>query len=111
MSKATAPTGAELLALLREAAEIGALPTNLAGYTFVFTGTLSMKRDDLKALVRVAGGRTDDRVSWGRRIVLVHGDTGRHGRTTKMVDATSHGALVWNESQLCTAIVKGVDAV
>jgi len=103
--KTGAPTGAELTELLLQAAELGVLPQNLKGHRFVFTGTLSMKRDDLKRLVRAAGGHADDRISYAHNGVLVHGNTGRHGVTAKMREATRFGWSTWTESELVAQIM------
>lgn len=105
------PTGAELTKVLLEAVELGVLPRHLEGKTFVMTGTLAIKRDDMKRVIQAAGGRTEDRISaWGWNTVLVHGDTGRHGFTNKMAEAQRRGCQVISEPDLCEWILKGRDA-
>jgi NAD-dependent DNA ligase len=102
----TAPTGRELAEALSAAAAAGVLPANLRGKTYVMTGKMSMKRDDLRLVIRAAGGRTEDRIRvYGLSTILVVGDTGRHGETSKIRDARNRGCQVISEDELVKAIL------
>lgn len=71
----------------------------IQGSSFVITGTLSVLRADKEALISRNGGYIDKKV--GRRTTyLVVGDTGRHGRTTKIQDAANMGVHIINEEEL-----------
>ena len=69
---------------------------NLAGKTFVITGTLpTLKRDEAKALIQNAGGKVTDSVSSKTNYVVVGEDAG-----SKLKKAESLGITLLTESQL-----------
>ena len=64
----------------------------LAGKTFVITGTLSVNREDIKAMVENAGGKVGGSVS-KKTTALIAGD----GAGGKMAKAQELGVAVWTE--------------
>lgn len=92
--------------MLHEAVDEGLFSDRVKGRRFAFTGTTSMVREDLKTLVRIAGGVADERPVRGTHYLVV-GDTGAHGRTQKMRDAEALGITVLSEpefAQLLTVV-------
>ncbi|MFM7373048.1 MAG: helix-hairpin-helix domain-containing protein, partial [Sphaerospermopsis kisseleviana] len=69
---------------------------NIAGKTFVVTGTLpNLKRDETKALIQKAGGKVTDSVSKKTDFLVVGADAG-----SKLEKAQSLGIKQLNEAQL-----------
>jgi DNA ligase (NAD+) len=69
---------------------------NIAGKTFVVTGTLpNLKRDEAKALIQKAGGKVTDSVSKKTDFLVVGADAG-----SKLEKAQSLGIKQLNEAQL-----------
>ncbi len=69
--------------------------TNLAGKTFVLTGTLSEPRDNIKERIIAAGGKVSSSVSKKTDYVVAGENAG-----SKLDDAQSLGVKVLNERQL-----------
>jgi DNA ligase (NAD+) len=76
-----------------EAADLSALP--LSGKTFVITGTLTMDRDDMKALVESKGGKVTGSVSAKTHFVLAG-----EGGGSKRDKADKLGVPVISEAEL-----------
>lgn len=86
------------LETIREAASMGLLSDSFKHKHVVFTGTLSLRREDLASIVKMTGGRIDADVSSVTNY-LVHGDTGPHGVTAKMQEAARRGVHVITEAE------------
>ena len=108
MTMTKIPTGRELADLMKQAIELGVLPQNFMGKCVLFTGTCSVKRDDLRVIARAAGAHVMEDVRanfYGPRHILVVGDTGRHGRTAKIRAAESQGWDVITEGEFCARVL------
>jgi NAD-dependent DNA ligase len=90
---------AEDIAGIKKAAEQGLVGGLIKGKRIVFTGTMSMRRVDMQALSRACGAYVEDDVRSWRRGVLVVGDTGIHGRTSKIAKAENQGWEVISEAE------------
>lgn len=67
----------------------------LAGKTFVITGTLTVPREEIKAMVEAAGGKVAGSVSKKTDALIAGEDAG-----SKLAKATELGVAVWTEAQL-----------
>lgn len=88
-------TDGDSLALLRKAVAERKI-RGLDGYTFCFTGNMSMRRDEMQAMVRALGGRISSTVT--RRtthLVAEHPD----GYSTKITDARSLRIKIISEQE------------
>lgn len=65
----------------------------IAGKTFVITGTLSVDREDIKAMIEAAGGKVSGSVSKKTDAVIAGEEAG-----TKLTKAQSLGVAVWDEA-------------
>lgn len=96
------------IAGIKEAADKGLVGSLIRGKLIVFTGKMSMRREDMQALTRACGARTDDDVRSWRNGILVYGDTGIHGFTSKMRKAQSQGwELITEEEFVKRATSRG----
>lgn len=66
-----------------------------AGKTFVITGTLSVGREEIKAMIEEAGGKVAGSVSKKTDALVAGADAGG-----KMAKATEMGVAVWSEADL-----------
>ncbi|MFC2293647.1 MAG: BRCT domain-containing protein, partial [Kingella oralis] len=81
---------------LPENALSGGLKSEIAGKTFVLTGTLpSMKRDQAAALIEAAGGKVSGSVSKKTDFVVAGAEAG-----SKLEKAQSLGITVLSEEEL-----------
>lgn len=92
----------EDVAGIRAAAEQGLVGKLIRGKRIVFTGKMSMRREDMQRLSRACGAYVEDDVRAYRNGVLVVGDTGIHGRTSKIRKAESQGWEVITEEEFVT---------
>lgn len=69
--------------------------TQLAGKTFVVTGTLSVPRDQIKAMIEAAGGKVSGSVSKKTNYLVAGEEAG-----SKLENAQKLGVTVLDESQL-----------
>jgi DNA ligase (NAD+) len=77
-----------------------ALNPNIAGKTFVVTGTLpTLKRDEAKELIKAAGGKVTDSVSKKTNYLVVGAEAG-----SKLEKAESLGVSCLSESELLKLI-------
>ena len=85
-------------------AAIEALPVNeaIAGKTFVLTGTLSNKREEVQAWIEAAGGKVSGSVSKKTDYVVAGEAAG-----SKLAKAEALGVAVLNEQQILEMLGKG----
>lgn len=85
-------------------------PPSLVGKMVCITGKLSRKRTDIVQDIRSLGGVETSNVN--AAAVLVLGDTGHHGVTTKLLVARNRGIPIIDEQQLDKLLAKaGVRAL
>lgn len=84
---------------IREAAQQGLVGGKIKSRLVVFTGKMSMRREDMQALARACGAYVDMDVRQRRNGILVVGDTSIHGRTSKMRKAEALGWSIVSESE------------
>jgi len=96
---------AEQVEGLKKAATKGLLGNYLRNHSVSFTGTLSMRREDLVELLRAVGGRWDERVNYYTNFLVV-GDTGRFGETKKIHDARMRGTTIVTEEEFVAMLLK-----
>lgn len=89
----------EDLAGIKAAADKGLVGERIRYKHVVFTGKMSMRREDMQSLTRACGAYVSDRVTAGWRGILVTGDTGIHGRTSKIRNAEAWGWEVISEEE------------
>lgn len=89
----------EQLGTLKQAAQMGLLSDHLKGKHVVLTGTMSLRRNDMEFLIKLVGGKVDAATGALTNLVVV-GDTGMHGRTSKLQEAASRGVAIVSESDL-----------
>jgi NAD-dependent DNA ligase len=89
----------EDVAGIRQAAEAGLVGMLIRGKRIVFTGKMSMRREDMQRLSSACGAYVLDDVKHFRAGVLVVGDTGIHGRTSKIRKAESQGWEIITEEE------------
>lgn len=70
-----------------------------AGKTFVITGTMSVGRDEIAALIEAAGGKVSGSVSKKTSVVVAGESAG-----SKLDKAKELGVTVWDEAQLRAAL-------
>jgi NAD-dependent DNA ligase len=87
------------IAGIRKAAEEGLVGGLIRGKRIVFTGKMSMRREDMQALSAACGAYVLDDVKHYRLGLLVVGDTGIHGRTSKIRKAESLGWEIITEDE------------
>lgn len=73
--------------------------TKFAGKTFVITGTLSVPRDNIKALIEAAGGKVSGSVSKKTFAVVAGAEAG-----TKLDKANELSVTVWSEDDFNSAL-------
>lgn len=76
---------------IRQAAQAGLVGGKIKSRPVCFTGTMSMRREDMQALARACGAYVEDNTRRWNRGILVVGDTGIHGRTSKIREAEQRG--------------------
>jgi DNA ligase (NAD+) len=80
--------------------EVIALNPNIAGKTFVVTGTLpTLKRDEARELIKAAGGKVTDSVSKKNNYLVVGAEAG-----SKLEKAESLGVSCLSEAELLKLI-------
>jgi NAD-dependent DNA ligase len=84
---------------IRKAAAEGLVGAGIKRRHIVFTGKMSMRREDMQALARACGAYVEDSVRSYRNGILVTGDTGIHGKTSKMRTAENQGWTIVSEEQ------------
>lgn len=89
----------EDLAGIRKAANEGLVGARIRRRHVVFTGAMSMRREDMVALAAACGAFPEDSVRSYRNGILVTGDTGIHGKTSKIQKAEQQGWTIMTESQ------------
>ena len=95
-------SGLQFVSDLKESKAIAVNP-NIAGKTFVVTGTLpTLKRDEAKELIKSAGGKVTDSVSKKTHYLVVGAEAG-----SKLEKAKSLGVLCLSEDELLTLIKNG----
>lgn len=90
----------------KRAVEYGLL-RSLAGQKVVLTGTMSMPRKDLAAMIDALGGLYCNAVPAGGAYVLVHADGARFGK--KMQAAADAGMQVMSEEKFVRYLVPSAD--
>lgn len=84
---------------IKAAAEQGLVGRLIRNKRIVFTGKMSMRREDMQRLSAACGAYVyDDVKSWMNGILVV-GDTGIHGRTSKIQKAESQGWEIISEEE------------
>ena len=83
------------LELLRQAVKDRKI-RGLDGYCFCFTGTMSMKRDDMMALVHALGGSISSTVTANTTHLVAENIYGKSG---KLGQARSRGVRIISEKQ------------
>lgn len=91
---------------LTQAREWGLLK-DLVGKTFCFTGTMSLKRDDLTWLIVMLGGNVQSSVTVTTDYLLIPDGTVRKG--SKYQAAVRHGTKIINEEEFCDMIFPSLD--
>jgi NAD-dependent DNA ligase len=89
----------EDVAGIKAAAEAGLVGRLIRNKRIVFTGKMSMRREDMQRLSRACGAYVEDDVRAWRDGILVTGDTGIHGRTIKIRKAESQGWEIISEEE------------
>jgi NAD-dependent DNA ligase len=85
---------------IREAAQKGLVGSRIRGNRICFTGKMSMRREDMQKLTRACGAYVEDGIRmYGRGIILVVGDTGIHGKTSKIRMAENLGWEIISEAE------------
>lgn len=84
---------------LREAAEMGLLSDSLRGKHVVLTGQMSLRRADIEFVIKLAGGRIDAATCSKTNLVVV-GNTGDHGQTSKIQAAAARKIDIISEHEL-----------
>jgi NAD-dependent DNA ligase len=90
---------AQDVAGIKKAAEAGLVGKRIKAHRLVFTGKMSMRRQDMETLARACGAYVLDDVKTYRSGILVVGDTGIHGRTAKIRKAEQQGWEIITESE------------
>lgn len=89
---------------IRQGVELGLLDTSRTlNRRFVLTGSMSMKRDHMKQIIRAVGGVVEDGIRWNTDFLIV-GDTGIHGRTNKIREAEARDITVMTETEFTDMI-------
>ena len=89
-------------AVLKKGVEWGLLK-RLDGKSFCFTGTMSVKRDDMGFLIRGLGGVVQTSVTRTTTFLIVPGDEFRKG--SKYQAAERHGTVIIDEQDFCALIL------
>ncbi len=80
---------------------------SLNGKTFAFTGTASLKRDDLFMLIKLLGGGTQTSVTKTTSYLIC--PTGDFRKGAKYEAALTHGVPIIDESEFCALILPSLD--
>lgn len=88
-----------------QAKKVASSESALFGQSFVVTGTLSVSREDIKAMIEAAGGKVAGSVSKKTHVLVAGDDAG-----SKLEKARALGVTVWNEEDLRAAIEKPAPA-
>lgn len=91
---------------LNKALDWGLLKS-LSGKSFCFTGTMSVKRDDLTKLINILGGHVQTSVTKTTDYLIVPAEEFRKG--SKYQAALKWGTAVLNEEDFCDLILPTLD--
>ncbi|MCL2633567.1 MAG: NAD-dependent DNA ligase LigA [Oscillospiraceae bacterium] len=105
----TAMRDPDMIGLIQELQNCGlsmayskkAVSDTLSGKIFVITGTLSMKRDEMKALIEANGGKVSGSVSAKTHYVIAGEEAG-----SKLTKAEQLGVTVLNETEIVQMLDK-----
>lgn len=93
----------ELRQLITTAREFGLLRTHkVRGKEFAFTGTLSVKRDEIKAIIGLLGGFSSDSVRSSTDYLLI--PDASVARSSKLRAAQERGITIITETDFCLRI-------
>lgn len=94
-------------AVIAQARDWGLLKA-LFGSTFCFTGTMSVKRTELAALIMMLGGNVQNAVTSTTNYLIVPSDK-EYRQGSKYQAALRSGTTIIDEEQFCAMILPSVD--
>lgn len=105
MTTSLSELSSEDLDKFARAARQGMFGQKIRGRNIVFTGKMSMKREDMIRLARLCGGSPQIKVTWGTDYLVI-GDTGTRVATIKMADAANHDVKVLTEEEFVALLLE-----